>query len=206
MTSLIRTQRVANTGRRLTQRNLRRLPVLLALVASMATVGLATPGVAAADYASLHRHGWSSGLLWRGTAYCTDRQDFYGTISSGSIGFEPPDIMTTPVRQGQTSEVVYFRAVLEWWDGSKFVEKYWNGSQYVYYKSTGWYWGKANTTALMAFPNWLVWAEYPSNRYLGVGRIGWDVSSGFHYRVHLYYHWGVDGATADDVTNWCTVN
>jgi hypothetical protein len=179
--------------------------VIVAVIGAAATVALTNPRTAAADYASLHQHGWNVPLVENDLIRCTDQQQLYSWVTPGSVGFEPPNVMTSPVRPGSTRERVYFMAVLEWWDGSKFVGGWPSGSRYVYWKTTGWYYADANAVGLLSTPNWLIWREYGTDRYLGWGKISWDVPAGYFYRVHTYYYWGADGASADDTTAYCKV-
>ena len=166
--------------------------VLAAGVAVVALAGTAADPAAAHYTDRDHQHGWTElGLVSAGPVFrCMPGLG----IGAGSVSVAIPDFMTTP---GGT-RYVYFRVILERYNGSTWVAATWNGSQWVYLGVTPWYYTVANSSG----PVW-GWRELGTNRYAPASRIGFYPQPGFYYRATVQFYWGYDQQQHNEVTSFC---
>lgn len=172
---------------------LRRLTTAAAILAIASSLLQAAPAAAhTAD--SLHQHGWSQ-YRFRPVFNCANASQYFTwDYTPGWVSIDMPDVMTTP---GGT-QYVYFTARLEYYDFGA-------GKWIVTGQERPW----ARTLTNASGPA-LSWREVDANwrevRYAPTSW-SWNVTSGFYYRVHLYFYWSYDGTKFyDDATDYCYVS
>jgi hypothetical protein len=170
---------------------------LMALIGASATLALASPSPASAHYTDqFHQHGWNWALMFNPNPMrCYGVGLYNGT---GQIAVTVPDFVTTP----GGSQYVAYRAQLEYYNGSRWTDRFLDGYTTRYLPGTNWNYALANSNGL----SWAVWLDYTTGQYGPRGTIGYNINPGFAYRFRLNYYWFYDGHTDTDVTSTCSVS
>ena len=165
------------------------LLLALATLVAVCSGALANPNVASAHNTdALHRHGWSFGP----SAECVYNSRYFSNVLD-QINMNLPDVVTSPWGADGRNAKVYFTAELQYrWGGA-----WYNFNPRWYLPS--WYYTLANPQGMAI--QW--WYENGTNRY-APNRVGFEVVSGYTYRIKVWYYWGVDGKWHSDVTSSCS--